>query len=66
MTACLVFQMRKVFWSRVSQPGHGGVNPSCVTSGRLHLTSLDLSFLICKVGILIVPTSEHGWEDFMS
>lgn len=32
-------------------------NPSCVTSGKLYFTYLDLSFLINKMGTLMVPTS---------
>lgn len=32
------------------------LNPSCVTSGKLHFTYLDLSFLINKMGKLMVPT----------
>lgn len=44
LKAWLVFQMGKVCGCREPSPGFRGLNLSCVTSGKLHLTSLDLNF----------------------
>ena len=35
----------------------------CVPWGRSLITALYLSYFLCEMGILVLPTSEGCWED---